>query len=137
MAASPRRLFEIPAVVRLRRLVRWRNRFRVVYNKRNILKRDHNRCQYCGRPGRDLTLDHILPLSRGGTDDWHNVVTACRECNRRKGSLTPEEAGLSLARKPWRPHYLFLFLAGDYPDPATASQWEKYLPLEPKGSYIH
>ena len=64
------------------------------------------------RAARCLTLDHMLPRSRGGQTTWENVVTACRTCNMRKGDRTPEEAGMVLRKRPGRPHYLaFLLLA--------------------------
>lgn len=63
-------------------------------SKRNILKRDKNRCAYCGNtfPPRELTVDHIIPKSRGGKFTWDNLITACVSCNNRKGSRTPDEA---------------------------------------------
>jgi 5-methylcytosine-specific restriction endonuclease McrA len=137
VVASSTRLFPLPCVIRLRRTVRWAHRFRVVFNKRNVLKRDGNCCQYCGRTHRELTLDHVLPVSRGGRDDWENVVTACRDCNRTKGNRTPEEAGLALIAQPRRPRYLFLFLALDYRHQETANLWDKYLPFALKGSTVH
>jgi 5-methylcytosine-specific restriction endonuclease McrA len=137
VVASSTRLFPLPSVIRLRRSIRWIHRFRVVFNKRNVLKRDGNRCQYCGRVFRELTLDHILPVSRGGRDDWENVVAACRDCNRKKGNRTPDEAGLTLFARPRRPHYLFLFLAQDYRHQESAGIWEKYLPFALKGTTVH
>ena len=78
---------------------------RVKFNRRNIFARDENRCQYCGKrfPTSELSLDHVIPRSRGGRTIWENVVCSCAGCNARKGGRLPEEAGLSLVRKPARP----------------------------------
>ncbi len=80
----------------------------VKFNRRNIYLRDNYTCQYCGRrpPREDLTIDHIIPRSRGGRSTWDNVVLACLECNVRKGSRTPEESGMRLIHGPRRPHWL-------------------------------
>ncbi len=81
----------------------------VTFSRRNLFKRDKNTCQYCGvRPGTaELTIDHVLPRSRGGQSTWVNCVLACVTCNRRKADRTPHEAGLTLRRVPaqpkWRP----------------------------------
>jgi len=74
-------------------------------NRRNIFARDANHCQYCGRrfPTSELSLDHVLPSSRGGKTTWENVVCACVACNVRKGGRTPKEAGLKLMRPAVRP----------------------------------
>lgn len=77
----------------------------VKLNRRNLFARDRNRCQYCGKifPTSDLSLDHVLPRSRGGGDSWENLVCACIKCNARKGGRTPDEAHMRLTRKPERP----------------------------------
>lgn len=77
----------------------------VKFSRHNIYARDGSRCQYCGRryPTAELSLDHVVPLSRGGLTTWENVVCACLRCNVRKGSKSPEEAGLTLVRPPVRP----------------------------------
>lgn len=66
-------------------------------------------CQYCGIKSSELTVDHIIPKSRGGQDSWENMVAACRECNNKKGNHSPEEASLRLLSKPEKPnHILFI-----------------------------
>jgi 5-methylcytosine-specific restriction endonuclease McrA len=77
----------------------------VKFNRRNLFSRDGNRCQYCGRkfPSSELSLDHIIPKSRGGRMTWENVVCACVSCNVRKGGRTPREAHMTLVRKPQKP----------------------------------
>ena len=77
----------------------------VKFNRRNIFARDGNRCQYCGRrrPTSELSLDHIIPRSRGGLATWANIVCCCTECNVRKGGRTPTEARLTLIHRPYKP----------------------------------
>jgi 5-methylcytosine-specific restriction endonuclease McrA len=83
----------------------------VTFSRRNIYKRDRFACQYCGeQPGsEELTLDHVLPRSRGGTSTWENCVLACVDCNARKADKTPAEAQMPLRKEPvrpsWRPLY--------------------------------
>lgn len=82
-------------------------------SNRTLFQRDRNLCLYCGQqfPQRDLTRDHILPVSRGGESIWENCVTACRSCNQRKGSRRPEEIGMKLLAVPYTPNlaeYLIL-----------------------------
>jgi 5-methylcytosine-specific restriction endonuclease McrA len=74
-------------------------------SRQNVFRRDGNKCIYCGSHD-DLTLDHVLPKSRGGKTNWDNLVTACRRCNSRKGDLTPEEMGFSLPKKPYKPSFI-------------------------------
>lgn len=77
----------------------------VKFNRRNIFARDNNSCQYCGKkfPTSDLSLDHVVPRSQGGTTTWENLVCACLKCNVQKGGRTPEEANMSLIAKPVKP----------------------------------
>ena len=71
-------------------------------NRREVLRRDHHTCQYCGT-SKHLTLDHVIPRSKGGQHSWDNVVTACSRCNSRKSDRTPFEAGMQLRTKPKAP----------------------------------
>ncbi len=75
------------------------------FNRRNVFARDGNRCQYCGRhfPTSELSLDHVMPRSRGGITSWENIVCACVACNVRKGGRTPQEARMELIRQPVKP----------------------------------
>lgn len=79
----------------------------VRFSRRNIFERDENTCQYCGRRyDRDeLTLDHVVPRSRGGTSTWSNIVLACLKCNMRKGDRLPQETHMKLQRKPVKPQW--------------------------------
>lgn len=101
---TPSRAILIPRVIQLLRYDRLPRR-EVRFSRRNVFYRDRNRCQYCGRvfPSRHLNLDHVVPLSRGGSSNWNNVVCACIECNCRKGDRTPEEARMTLVRRPRKP----------------------------------
>jgi 5-methylcytosine-specific restriction endonuclease McrA len=75
----------------------------VKLSRREVFARDRHTCQYCGRQGTDLTLDHVIPRHRGGLHTWENLATACRTCNHRKGGRTPEEARFRLLRPPFEP----------------------------------
>ncbi len=99
---SPSQVIEVPEHIRL--TIKGKERaWRVPpVNRREVLRRDHHTCQYCGST-HNLTLDHVVPLSRGGSHTWDNVVTACERCNQRKGNRTPEEAGMVLRSKPRAP----------------------------------
>jgi 5-methylcytosine-specific restriction endonuclease McrA len=83
----------------------------VSFSRRNVFRRDHYTCQYCGRqPGsEELTIDHVVPRSQGGVSGWENCVLACVDCNRRKADRRPDQAGLRLRKTPacprWQPVY--------------------------------
>jgi 5-methylcytosine-specific restriction endonuclease McrA len=97
----------------------------VVLTRHNVFKRDHFTCQYCGT-NRDLTLDHLIPRSKGGKSNWTNLVTACKSCNAKKGDFSPEEVGMNLKKQPVKPSY-FMFLRASSID---REDWFPY--LEPK-----
>jgi 5-methylcytosine-specific restriction endonuclease McrA len=94
--------FRLPEIIKLSKYVP-RPYNEVAFSRRNIYLRDNHTCQYCGRSGGNLTIDHVVPKSRGGADSWENMVVCCARCNNRKGSRTPEEAGLKLASLPYHP----------------------------------
>ncbi len=96
--------YPMPSVIRLHKYVHVPYKG-VMLNRQNVFRRDGNRCVYCGSH-EDLTLDHLHPKSKGGKTNWDNLVTACRRCNSRKGDYTPEEAGLNLPRKPFKPSFI-------------------------------
>lgn len=99
--------YDYPSVIRLRRYARIPFKH-IVLTRKNIVKRDAFKCQYCGTH-ENLTIDHIIPKSKGGKDTWENLVTACTSCNHKKGNRTPREAGMPLRRAPFRPsHIIFL-----------------------------
>ncbi len=119
---SPSRQLPWPSIVRLKAYVRVPYK-RILLTRKNVIRRDSSRCQYCG--GRDrLTIDHVLPKSRGGRDAWDNLVAACVPCNNRKGSMTPTEAGMNLDRAPFRPSYVMYIR--DYVG-SLDDTWKPYL----------
>ncbi len=79
----------------------------VKFSRGNIYLRDHNRCQYCGKkfPSSELSLDHVIPISRGGKSTWENVVCSCIPCNTRKANRLPHQVNMQLIRKPKRPKW--------------------------------
>jgi 5-methylcytosine-specific restriction endonuclease McrA len=112
----------MPSVIRLNRYVNAPYKG-VNLTRQNIFKRDNNECQYCGTR-RDLTLDHVIPSSKGGQHSWTNLVTACKKCNARKGDNTPEGAGMILKRKPYKPSYaLFLRDVSGF----SHNEWDEFL----------
>jgi 5-methylcytosine-specific restriction endonuclease McrA len=123
---SQRLALPAPQVIRLLHYVRLPRGLGLPLTRRNVLLRDRHTCQYCGRRPGDaaLTIDHVLPRSRGGRSTWENVVAACGPCNRRKGSRTPAEAGLRVRRPPRPPRYAVRALM----EPGRPPAWRKYLP---------
>ncbi|MEX2185182.1 MAG: HNH endonuclease [Pirellulales bacterium] len=95
---------QVPRVIRLLFYDRVPNQS-VRFNRRNLFARDNNSCQYCGKrfPTSELSLDHVVPRSRGGDTTWENIVCACVACNVRKGGRTPHEAHMALIRRPAKP----------------------------------
>ncbi|PRY12332.1 5-methylcytosine-specific restriction endonuclease McrA [Pontibacter ummariensis] len=117
--------YPVPSVIRLQRYVRVPY-YGIALSRHNVMRRDSYSCQYCGAV-KNLTLDHLLPRSRGGETKWQNLVTACSRCNSRKGDRTPEEAGLKLIRKPSRPSLkTFLQLHLNH----SNQDWRVYLGVE-------
>lgn len=90
-----------PLIIRLLSYIRFNQR-NLKVNRTRIYKRDNHECAYCGSK-KQLTLDHIIPKSRGGGNDWNNLVTCCFKCNLKKGNKTPEEAKMVLKVKPYAP----------------------------------
>jgi 5-methylcytosine-specific restriction endonuclease McrA len=113
-----------PHVIRLLQYVRVPKSVQRKISRRALFARDRWRCQYCGTDGGKLTLDHVVPRSRGGDSVWENVVTSCAPCNLRKGSRTLEEAGMRLHSPPRAPApALFVTLAA----PTIPDGWQPYL----------
>lgn len=118
--------FPLPTVIRLRHYVRVPHKD-IPLTRRNILHRDGYSCQYCGYLGDDLTLDHVLPRSRGGGDSWENIITACVRCNIKKGSRTPIEANMLLRSTPRKPHSSLYFEIAKHIKGGTHQEWRKYV----------
>ena len=116
--------FAIPSVIRLIYMVK-RPLMRRRLSRRSVFYRDGFTCQYCGKETRLLTLDHILPRSRGGAHRWENIASACIQCNHRKAGLTPKEANMRLLVQPRAPR----------PDPyalfhhrTILDEWRQFIP---------
>ncbi len=114
----------IPSVIRLMTYRRIPRQNRSI-SRKGIILRDGSACQYCRSvlPPRDLTLDHVVPRSRGGESTWENLVSSCFPCNNKKGNRTPQEAGILLAKQPRQItiHAKHRLLAGD------EATWDRYM----------
>lgn len=101
-------------------------RTRVLFSRRALARRDGKRCAYCNVicADGDLTIDHVVPVSRGGDTSWQNCVTACKDCNQKKGDRTPHEADMPLRYLPfepvWAPH-------NNVPARMRRPSWDKFL----------
>lgn len=124
--AGPERALTIPTVLRLKVYVNVPRRKPPAWTRRGVLARDGYRCAYCGKvcPAGEATVDHVIPLSRGGRSSWGNTVTACRACNQRKADRTPHEAGMKLLIEPKLPRTRYLTIRGEVP-----SAWKVWIEL--------
>jgi 5-methylcytosine-specific restriction endonuclease McrA len=113
-----------PAVIRLVSYVRVpRDTHRRKITRRAVFARDDWTCQYCGSRNQ-LTVDHVIPRSKGGGSTWDNIVAACAPCNRRKGDALPRQAGMTLARAPRTPNPdVFIQVAS----PTIPATWRQYM----------
>lgn len=94
-----------PLIIRLLNYINFRTRgFKV--NRKGIFRRDNFQCGYCGS-SKELTIDHIVPRSRGGKNSWTNLVTCCSKCNIKKGNKTPDEARMNLKIRVYEPSYVY------------------------------
>ncbi len=96
------RSFPRPSIIRLERMIT-RPRPQVKLNRKEVLRRDHYTCQYCGFRVKNLTIDHVIPRHQGGQQRWENVVTACSSCNHKKGGRALNETGMHLQQPPKAP----------------------------------
>jgi len=106
---STSQVFKIPSVIVLCRVIKFK--FNSLHcSRKAVFHRDAHTCQYCQKSfgSKELTLDHVLPKSRGGEKVWTNLVAACKKCNQKKGNRTPEEAGMKLTREPKKPKNSFI-----------------------------
>ena len=116
----------LPSVVRLGFYIQVRHK-RILLTRKNVIKRDGHRCQYCGDTRSPMTVDHVIPKIYGGKDAWENLVCACIKCNNVKGNRTPEQANFNLLRQPRRPtHITFIqqFIG------ISDKRWKQYLFLD-------
>ena len=116
----------LPTVIRLRKFVRVPFR-PLPLTRKNVFYRDRYCCQYCGYQGEALSIDHVLPRSRGGLDAWENVTTACLPCNSIKGNKTPLEAEMPLKNLPHRPLNNLRFEASRQINSGNHKEWGKYV----------
>lgn len=113
-----------PSIIRVFNYVKL-NFQKVPLTRDNVFKRDDYECVYCGASNKkDLTLDHVIPQSKGGPNTWDNLVTACKSCNNEKSDLTLKEYGKQIP-KPQRPHYLMLLKKVHH----IPEEWKPYLLL--------
>lgn len=121
---SVSRPFPVPSVIRLYHMVK-RPLVRRRLSRRAVFVRDRYTCQYCGGESKTLTLDHIMPRSRGGRHEWDNVVSACKKCNHRKAGHTPSEANMELNKQPVapRPNPFYMF---EYR--IVLDEWRPFIP---------
>ncbi|MGH2905509.1 MAG: HNH endonuclease [Solirubrobacterales bacterium] len=114
-----------PSVIRLRTYVRIPYKsFRRKITRRAVFARDGWECQYCGKRG-SLTMDHVIPRSKGGDTSWENVVACCAGCNRRKGDRSVSQSGMQLRTHPRAPHAtIFIHVAS----PTIPVAWRQWVP---------
>lgn len=124
---SSTRAFIAPSVIRLIYMIR-RPRPKVKLTRREIFMRDDHTCQYCGLRANDLTIDHVIPRSRGGPHTWENLVSACRACNHRKGGKTVQESRMRLRREPFEPRAGIYYTIQRRLNAAANEGWEKFIP---------
>ena len=107
---------DIPSVIVLHNYIR-KFPFRLSCNRKNVFWRDDFQCQYCAKTFKfdDLTMDHVVPKSKGGAKTWENIVTSCASCNSRKRNRTPREAQMPLIRRPHSPRVNLLDLNRNVP----------------------
>ena len=116
----------LPTVIRLRYYIRIPYK-EIPLTRRNVLERDRQTCQYCNYKGDQLTLDHVVPRSRGGGDSWENLITACVRCNVKKGNRTPREAKMPLLSQPRRPYSSLHFEILKHTQGQSNQEWRKYV----------
>lgn len=112
-----------PSVVRLQVYI-YKPYMSVMLTRKNILRRDRHKCQYCGKTALPLTVDHIIPKHFGGKQTWENLVCACFRCNNRKGNKTPDQVGMELIKQPQKPSKLFFL---QYFIEKPHESWRPYL----------
>ncbi len=122
--ATARAVFEIPSVIRLGYMVK-RPRPRPKLTREEIFRRDDYICQYCGRRVSKPTIDHVVPRRLGGQDTWENLVTACAECNTKKGGRPLHETSMRLLREPAPPPLSAFYRFRHYL--RARREWEDFL----------
>ncbi len=121
---TPSTTFQCPSVIKLACLIK-RPRPRVKLTKKEIFRRDNYTCQYCGKQTKNLTVDHVNPRHNGGQHEWENLVSACPDCNHRKGGRTLQEAHMQLLRRPYEPAATSTYLFGRYVK--ENADWQQFI----------
>jgi hypothetical protein len=111
--------FVRPIIIRLLSYVKYHSK-PLKINRKRIYKRDNNQCVYC-ESKKHLTIDHVIPKSRGGNNTWKNLVTCCLSCNLKKGNKTPDEAGMRMVLKPYEPS-----IFSEIVNPNVDGIWENF-----------
>jgi len=123
---SARSHFDLPSVIKLNFYVHLKYKD-IVLSRKNLFKRDKQRCQYCKQTNSPLTIDHIIPRRRGGEDTWENLVAACMKCNTRKGDSLLKNIDMKLLKKPRKPSKIFHLQS--YVN-QNQDNWKRYLFME-------
>lgn len=125
--ASVNKRYPAITVARIKKYVYTRVRF-APYSRKLVLKRDNYKCVYCNSE-KDLTIDHVVPVSAGGKSTWENTVTSCKKCNNRKGNMPlkdfMEERGFTHEIRPYRPHHIILMIRGTLDN--VHPTWKPYI----------
>jgi len=124
---SPGFIIPQPSVIKLSNFIK-RPQPQIKLSRKAIFARDGYRCQYCGRRGVKMTIDHVIPRGLGGEFVWENLVCACQACNMKKGDRLPSDAGMKLIRQPFRPSWIPFISYALYNKSVETEQWRKYLP---------
>ena len=121
--STPRQIFRLPSVIVLNDFT-LTSKHKIKCTRKNVLLRDQNTCQYCGDAQSCMTIDHVVPKSKGGKFDWNNLVTSCEKCNQKKGDRTPEAANMKLLSKPEVPNskYVKIFNSAN-----LKPEWLQYI----------
>ena len=116
--------YQCPSIIRLGRMIK-RPRPKIKLSKNEVFRRDEYTCQYCGHRKKQLTIDHVIPKRRGGDYTWRNIVTACAQCNLRKGGKLPVRARMQLIRKPFAPRPTASYRFAGYVD--VHAEWQPFI----------
>ena len=116
--------FTVPEIIKLKTYIFLKQQ-KISLTRKNIFKRDKNICQYCGKTNVILTIDHVIPKNKGGSDTWENLVSACKRCNFIKGNTLLKDTKMCLLQKPKKPNYLIYMQ--DYVLHDAYESWKPYL----------